>query len=176
MIMDSTLVSPALHEIRRILRAAEEGERKLAQATGLTPSQVLVLQEVNDGADVTPSEVAGALQLSQASITNIADRLEELGLLARRKGERDKRQVRLTLTNNGKQMLGEAPDLLQNRLSAGFAALASWEQAMMLTALGRVADLLDPAIGAAAVPAAKAGSDGFGRSSFGEDGAAFRPR
>ncbi len=137
------LVAPALREIRRILRSAEEGERKLAQLSGLTSSQVLVLEEVNTGTDVTPSEVAGALQLSQASITNIADRLEDLGLLSRRRGERDKRQVRLTLTEQGKQMLTDAPELLQNRLSTGFASLASWEQAMMLTALGRVADLLD---------------------------------
>jgi DNA-binding MarR family transcriptional regulator len=140
--MESMLVASALREIRKILRCAEQGERKLAQATGLTASQVLVLEEVNAGVDVTPSEVANALQLSQASITNIADRLEELGLLTRRKGERDKRQVRLTLTERGEQMLAQAPQLLQNRLSVSFATLAPWEQAMMLSALSRIAELL----------------------------------
>jgi DNA-binding MarR family transcriptional regulator len=142
--MDISLVAPAIHAIRRILRTAEEGERKLAHATGLTPSQVLVLQEVHAAHDVTPSAVAVALQLSQASITNIADRLEELGLLTRRRGERDKRQVRLTLTDRGARMLEDAPELMQNRLSACFEQLAPWEQAMMLSALGRLADLLDP--------------------------------
>jgi DNA-binding MarR family transcriptional regulator len=143
-VMDNSLVAPALRAIRKILRSAEEGERKLAHATGLTPSQVLVLQEVHAAHDVTPSAVALALQLSQASITNISDRLEEVGLLARRRGERDKRQVRLTLTDRGREMLEEAPELMQNRLSACFAQLAPWEQAMMLTVLGRMADLLDP--------------------------------
>jgi DNA-binding MarR family transcriptional regulator len=136
-------VVPGLHAIRKILRAAEQSERRVARATGLTPSQVLVLEEVNMGEDVTPSEVAVALQLSQASITNIADRLEELGLLTRRRGERDKRQVRLKLTEQGRRMLAEAPDLMQNRLSHGFDALAPWEQAMMLSALHRLAQLLD---------------------------------
>jgi DNA-binding MarR family transcriptional regulator len=142
--MDNSLVAPALRAIRRILRTAEEGERRLAHATGLTPSQVLVLQEVHAARDVTPSTVALALQLSQASITNISDRLEEVGLLTRRRGERDKRQVRLTLTDSGRRMLEEAPELIQNRLSTCFEQLAPWEQAMMLSALGRIADLLNP--------------------------------
>jgi DNA-binding MarR family transcriptional regulator len=143
-VMDNSLVAPALRAIRRILRTAEDGERKLAHATGLTPSQVLVLQEVHAAHDVTPSAVALALQLSQASITNISDRLEEVGLLARRKCERDKRQVRLTLTERGQRMLEEAPELMQNRLSACFEQLAPWEQAMVLSVLGRIADLLNP--------------------------------
>jgi DNA-binding MarR family transcriptional regulator len=143
-VMDNSLVAPALRAIRRILRTAEEGERRLAHATGLTSSQVLVLQEVHAARDVTPSAVANALQLSQASITNICDRLEEVGLLARRRGERDKRQVRLTLTDRGRRMLEEAPELMQNRLSGCFEQLAPWEQAMMLSALGRIADLLGP--------------------------------
>ena len=142
--MDDLLISASLRAIRKILRAGEHGERTLAQATGLTPSQVLVLQEVERGIDVMPSEVAQALQLSQASITNIVDRLEELGLVTRRKGERDKRQVRLTLTGPGHDMLANAPDLLQNRFSARVEKLAVWEQAMMLSALERLADLLDP--------------------------------
>ena len=137
------LISPSLRAIRKIMRAAEQGERKLAQATGLTPSQVLVLQEVDRGGDVMPSEVALALQLSQASITNIVDRLAELKLVARRKGERDKRQVRLTLTDRGRQMLETAPDLLQNRFTRRFQTLPTWEQAMMLATLERLAELLD---------------------------------
>ena len=141
--MDPALATPALGAIRKILRAAEQGERSLAQATGLTASQVLVLQEVERGGDVMPSAVAAALQLSQASITNIVDRLEDIGLIVRRRGERDKRQVRLTLTRNGYEMLESAPDLLQNRFTCRFATLASWEQAMMLATLERLADLLD---------------------------------
>jgi len=118
-------------------------------ATHLTSSQVLVLQEIEAGGDVTPSEVAHALQLSQASITNIADRLEELHLLTRRKGERDKRQVRLTLTPQAQDMLLNAPDLLRNRIAAKFADIAPWEQAMMLTALERMVEVLDNGAGAA---------------------------
>jgi DNA-binding MarR family transcriptional regulator len=137
------LISPSLRALRKIMRTAEQGERKLAQATGLTASQVLVLEEVDRGGDVMPSEVALALQLSQASITNIVDRLVELELVVRRKGERDKRQVRLTLTERGLQMLQTAPDLLQNRFARRFQTLPAWEQAMMLAGLERLADLLD---------------------------------
>jgi DNA-binding MarR family transcriptional regulator len=141
--MENELIASTWRAIHKILRTAETGERKLADSTGLTSSQVQVMQEIARCGDVTPSEVAHALQLSQASITNIVDRLEELQLATRRRGEKDKRQVRLTLTVRGAAMLESATDLLQNRVGQRFDELASWEQAMILTALERLADLLD---------------------------------
>lgn len=143
--MDADLTHSALRAIRRILRAADQGERRLALATGLTPSQLLVLQEVERSGDITPSEISQALQFSQATITNIVDRLENAALVVRRKGERDKRQIRVILTEKGQAMLTTAPDLLQNRFMARFGSLRGWEQAMILSSLERLGELLDAA-------------------------------
>ena len=79
--MDSEIASLTLRALRRVLRATEIGSRQLATTTGLTPSQLLVLREIDARLSVTPSAVAQALQFSQATITAIVDRLVALGFV-----------------------------------------------------------------------------------------------
>lgn len=140
--MSADLTNPTLRALRRILRAADIGGRQLASATGLTPSQLLVLREIERKGETTPSTVAGALQFSQATITNILDRLEGSELVTRTRSERDRRQVRLQITSKGLSALEAAPDLLQQQFSERFAKLPNWEQAMVLAALERLSAML----------------------------------
>lgn len=137
------MTNAILRALRRILRASDRGVRRLASATGLTPSQMLVLQQIERGGETTPSAVAASLQFGQATVTNILDRLEMAGYVTRRRGERDKRQMLLNVTDKGRLMLNTAPDLLQEQFQDRFAALPAWEQAMMLASLERLSSLLD---------------------------------
>ena len=141
--MDGSLTNPVLRALRRILRASDQGARKLASATGLTPSQILVLREVEAGDETTPGAVASRLQFGQATVSEIAERLAASGLLTRSRGERDKRQILLRPTEQGRALLDRAPDLLQERFRERFEALPAWEQAMLLASLERVAHLLE---------------------------------
>ncbi|MDO8289846.1 MAG: MarR family transcriptional regulator [Parvibaculum sp.] len=141
--MERQITNATLRAIRRILRATDQGGRKLAAATGLTPSQLMVLQQIERSGETTPSTVAAALQFGQATVTNIVDRLEEAGLATRQRNERDKRQFLLHVTESGRAMLEAAPDLLQERFRDRFEVLPSWEQAMILAALERLGELLD---------------------------------
>lgn len=114
----------------------------MASATGLTPSQLLVLREIERRGESTPSAVASALQFGQATITNILDRLEASGLASRQRSEKDRRQVRLQITAKGLGVLDAAPDLLQQQFSERFADLPAWEQAMILASLERLGAML----------------------------------
>lgn len=140
--MSGDLTTPTLRALRRILRAADIGGRQLASATGLTPSQLLVLREIERRGESTPSAVASALQFGQATITNILDRLEASGLASRQRSEKDRRQVRLQITAKGLGVLDAAPDLLQQQFSERFADLPAWEQAMILASLERLGAML----------------------------------
>lgn len=133
----------ALRGIRRIMRAAEMAERRLAAETGLTPSQLLLLQEVARRGEATPSSLAAAVQFSQATVTNLADRLEALGLVARRRGDQDRRQIWVSVTPKGRQILETAPDMLQAQFADRFQNLPDWEQAMIVAMLERLGSLLD---------------------------------
>lgn len=143
--MEPQVTNAALRAIRRVLRAADQGGRRLASATGLTPSQILVLQEIERRGETTPSIVAGALQFGQATVTNIVDKLVAENLVTRRRSEQDKRQMLLAATPAGLELLGAAPDLLQDRFRERFEALPRWEQAMVLAGLERLGQLLDAA-------------------------------
>jgi DNA-binding MarR family transcriptional regulator len=141
--MDGDLTNPALRTIRKILRAADQSGRRLATATGLTPSQLLVLQEIERRRQTTPGAVARILQFGHATVTNILDRLEGAGLVSRRRSEGDKRKVLLEVTAQGQAVLGAAPDLLQVRFRERFGELEAWEQAMIFSALERLSVILD---------------------------------
>src|SRR3546814_526850 len=136
------IASATLKALRRILRWTDRGSRKLAAATGLTPSQLLVLREVEAQDEVTPGAIAQRLQFSHATITAITDRLVALGLITRTRSDRDKRQMLLDATDEGRQRLSDAPDMLQEVFADRFAALPAWEQAMILAGAERLAGIL----------------------------------
>lgn len=133
----------ALRAIRRIMRAADQAERQLVTATGLTPSQLLLLQEVARRGQATPSSLASAVQFSQATVTNLVDRLEVLDLVDRRRGDQDRRQIWVVITAKGRETLAKAPDMLQDLFSGRFQHLPDWEQAMIVAMLERLSALLD---------------------------------
>jgi len=132
----------ALIAIRRILRAAEFAARDLSRTTGLTPSQVVVLQIITREGEPGVGAIAEAARLSQATVTALLDKLEDRGLVRRRRDQQDRRRVFVESTPAGRSLLNETPDVLQDRFAASFRKLADWEQAGIIAALERVSSLL----------------------------------
>ena len=133
----------ALVALRRILRVTELNARKLAHESELTTSQLLVLQHVSQRGSALPSEVARAVALKQATVTVVVNKLEDTGLVTRKRDTDDRRRVWIELTDAGRAALENSPDLLQHRFVKGFEGLEGWEQSMIIAALERVSALLD---------------------------------
>jgi len=129
--------------MRRLIRATDLDSKQLARLTNLSTSQLLVLDLLADSSPRTVGNIAGEVGLAQATVTGILDRLEERGLIARRRDTRDRRQVNVLLTEAGQQLQRAAPAALQTRFLANFGALQDWEKSAILSALQRVADLLE---------------------------------
>lgn len=140
--MEPDIPNATLRALRRILRATDAGNRKLASTTGLTPSQLLVLREIDSREGTTPSAIAQQLQFSHATITAVVDRLVALGLVNRRRSDRDKRQFHLDPTSEGRRRASGAPDNLQEIFTSRFGKLPAWEQAMILAATERLVTML----------------------------------
>ncbi|MEQ8748913.1 MAG: MarR family transcriptional regulator [Amphiplicatus sp.] len=132
----------ALIALRRILRATEFSARSLARATGLTPSQLIVLNMVDHLGDATPTDLARNASLTLATMTTLVDKLEDRGFITRRRDEADRRRMLIRITKAGKKTLTESPDALQQQFQKRFEALADWEQASLIAALEKVAALL----------------------------------
>lgn len=137
------LSQASLVALRRILRVTERRGQSLAKASGLTTAQLLALQAIGERETTTPKDVAAAVNVSQATISSLLDRLESKGLVERRKSETDRRQTNLILTDAGGKALLSAPDALQDEYIERFDQLKVWEQAMIVAALERVSSLMD---------------------------------
>lgn len=133
----------ALVALRRILRVTELNARKLAKHSELTASQMLLMQHVARAGKALPSAIARAIDLKQATVTVLVNKLEAAGLVTRRRDTEDRRRVWIELTEPGRVALAGSPDLLQNRFERGFARLEEWEQAMIIATLEKVASILD---------------------------------
>lgn len=129
--------------IRRIIRATDLHSRQLNRVAGLTASQLLILQLLRQNEDLTAGAVARQVSLSQATVTTIIDRLEQRGLVKRERGHSDRRKVYVYLTEDGEKLLADAPKPLQESFVQQFQDLHDWEQSMILSALERVAYMMD---------------------------------
>lgn len=129
--------------LRRLIRATDLHSKQLVRTAGLTASQVLLLQAIDDKESATSSELARMISLSQATVTTILDRLEERGLVSRQRSTRDKRKVYIFLTDQGKKVLAAAPAPLQEHFIRQFRQLQEWEQTAILSSLQRVAQMMD---------------------------------
>ena len=133
----------ALKVLRQILRKTEIYTRDLARAAGLTASQRMLLQVIDDSGEARAGVLATRMAITQATTTNLLDRLERAGLVKRRRFETDKRQVWVSLTDEGRARLALAPDGLQELFAGGFDGLEAWEQSMAIASLERISGLLE---------------------------------
>lgn len=136
--------------IRKIIRAIDIRSRKLSKEAGVTGPQLIILQELARLKGITAKEVSNNVNLSQATVTNILDRLESRGLIKRVRSESDRRRVALFLTDNGKEALINAPQPIEESFVEKFTALKEWEQLQLMSSVERIAEMM----GAAEIDAA----------------------
>lgn len=129
--------------LRRITRAIDLHSKRLQKESGLTTSQLLVIEAIEKLDNPTPSSIAREILVSQSTVTNLTERMERNGLLKRIKSPSDKRSVRLKVTAKGKRSYESAPELLQSEFLEKFRRLQSWERHMLLSAIERVATMMD---------------------------------
>ena len=141
--MQDPIETQVLSAIRRLIRAADLDSKNLARETNLSTSQLLVLELLAAQNDLTIGTIAQRVGLAQASVTVIVDHLDGRGLVARRRNSEDRRQVRVSLTGEGQELLARAPTALQTRFLSNFSTLRNWEKTAILSSLERLADLME---------------------------------
>ena len=129
--------------LRRITRAIDLYSKRLQKDTRLTISQLLVMDAIVKIDKPTPSAIAKSILLSQATVTNLIDRLEKNRLVQRKRLGTDKRTINVVITDLGEAKYNDAPELLQSGFLREYRKLESWEQHMLVSAVGRVASMMD---------------------------------
>ena len=98
-------------ELRHFLRRSETA----ARAVGITPRQHLLLLQIagSDGSTATVSELVQKLALTQSAVTELVQRAEQAGLVARTPSTEDGRVVNLSMTGRGAAKLDAVSDALE---------------------------------------------------------------
>jgi DNA-binding MarR family transcriptional regulator len=129
--------------LRRITRAIDLHSKSLQKKTGLTTSQLLVMEIINKLGSPSPSTIAREMVLSQATVTTLLDRLAKNQLVVRVKSHQDKRSVTVDLTERGKALMSHAPELLQAGFLNEYRKLPDWQRNLLIASLQQIAYLMD---------------------------------
>ena len=89
---------------------------------GITYPQYLVLMVLWERDNQPVNDIARRLMLETNTVTPLLQRMEKLGILSRTKGERDKRQQIVSLTQKGREMEEKAYELIPAGMGEKFAA------------------------------------------------------
>lgn len=79
--------------------------KPMLDAMGITYPQFLVLSVLGERDGMTIGAIAGRLALESSTVTPPVKRLEQAGLVTRRRSQQDERQVQVRLTDAGRAVL-----------------------------------------------------------------------
>lgn len=138
--------------MRRVLGSIlQVADAQLAEQ-GLTYVQWLPLYKLLLCTDANSSTVAKDLGMDPASVTRALDRIEAKGLLRRERSTTDRRVVHLVLTDEGRAVATQVPQVLSKVLNNHLRGFSHEECTLLLSMLERMlanGDVLREALGAA---------------------------
>jgi DNA-binding MarR family transcriptional regulator len=118
------------YHIRKFIRFSE----RAARAAGVEPQQhqlLLAVKGMPDGVAPTIGEIASRLQVVHHSAVELVDRLEDQGLVQRRRNSEDRRQVFLSLTPKGERILRDLSVHHRRELAASGPELSNALRALI---------------------------------------------
>lgn len=139
----SVLERETLTSLRRIIRAVSLYNRQLLKGYGLTAPQLTCLRHLGRHGERTAGQIARGIAVSQATVTGILTRLEREELIARRRGEKDRRKVLVALTDKGREVATSVPLPLQERFVRGLSEISDFRRQRIRAALGDIVGLME---------------------------------
>jgi DNA-binding MarR family transcriptional regulator len=113
--------------------------RRLRQETGglgdVTPSQMSALVALAKHGEITLGELASIERIAPPSMTRIAARLEDKGMLERRVDASDRRVARVAITQAGRDILRQSQERGDAFVSARLEALPEEDRELLARAV-----------------------------------------
>jgi MarR family transcriptional regulator, organic hydroperoxide resistance regulator len=126
-----------IREVNARLNAAISEE--LAE-TGLTLPQITLIKALAHGKELTITELARELSTGKSTVVGIVDRLERIGLLERRRGGEDRREVHIVFALKAKDRLMTIKATVDATFSKAFKRIPAAELAEFERSLERILD------------------------------------
>jgi DNA-binding MarR family transcriptional regulator len=126
----------AVECIRRLVSSLGESARAVEQQTGATNAQVFLLRQLEAEGELSINEIAARALTQQSTASILVRRLEEAGLVRRRRQKEDSRRVHVSLTSRGRALVLRAPDPPMARMLTALSALPARDVEAIITGLG----------------------------------------
>ncbi len=124
--------------LRRIVRALRESSRAAEESLGVSGAQLFALQVLSRTPGLSLNELAERTRTHQSTVSVVAKRLVDRGLVRRRTSAEDGRRVELAVTKRGEALLERAPYAAQERLISGIERLPAKDRSALASALHRL--------------------------------------
>ena len=132
-----------VHSLRRLMQAEEHYTKELNKKFQVSTSQLVCLFALYEYGPMPPSQIAKHIMVNSSTVTGIIDRLEKKDLVKRVRSSLDRRVITINLTEAGKTLAEHAPPPIQLELVEGLKRFSEDELRQIVTALNRLAGLLD---------------------------------
>ncbi|RZT30849.1 MarR family winged helix-turn-helix transcriptional regulator [Cupriavidus agavae] len=106
----------------------------------ITGQQMGILMSLKSGSVGTPLEISRALSIDTGLMTRMLDKLENKGLLQRHRSDEDRRVVHLILTDKGRTVACNIPEIAPQVLNHRLRHFSSDELRELLRLLQKFAD------------------------------------
>jgi DNA-binding MarR family transcriptional regulator len=135
-----------IESLRRFSRATQRAKARRRCGTGdeqLSLPQALLLSGLLHEPELTVGALAEQAMVSNPTATRMLDALERAGFVLRRKCERDRRAVLVSLTDEGRRVVEDSWSDLHDGLTRASAALSDGERSEATRLLDRLSLLMD---------------------------------
>ena len=131
---DSGLASALRISVSRLARRLRAERLAKGLEPGLSDTQLAALASLERHSAMTPGELADHEKVQPPSMTRVIAALEELGLVMRAPHATDRRQVVLTVTDRGKEVVQQSRRLREEWLAKRLRELTPLERAALRAA------------------------------------------
>ena len=100
--------------------------------------RLTVLRSLDEEGPLTQSGLIGKMDVKAGSMSELLRKMEEDGLIQRKRGEKDKRQVYVTITDAGRDKMLHIEEVRKEKAKDTFASLNSEEKEQLYALLGKL--------------------------------------
>ena len=110
--------------LRRVVRALRVSTHASERDLGVSAAQLFVLRQLALAPRQSVGELATRTRTSQGSVSEVVSRLVARGLVERHTAEFDRRRAELSTTTDGRAVLAQASETVQERLLASLSRMS----------------------------------------------------
>jgi len=131
----------AFQQIQNRLRGELQTQLTASSPT-LTRSQFYLLRQLSRQGRMTISDLSAWMNVRQPTLTPMINRLEDSGLVIRLKDDKDRRMVRISLTEKGRQITESAEESWRELINRHLSELSAEDRGALIVLLERFAGLI----------------------------------